>query len=166
MAAGDPQRMTGTVSMDTLVVLENFYPPDQSITTDSLSATLAVPTSKQVHRFSSTAASQSGTAADAETTVAIIRGAGTAVSCEVVVTTTAITGDSTVTVDVHKNGSSMLTGVVTLTSSDAQYAEKAATFSSTTLADGDIVDIIVDATVGTGSLPVGVGIDFRWDEAA
>ena len=80
---------------------------------------------------------------------------GTVVAFEVG-SVTACTGDSTITVDLHKNGASILTGVITLDSANTAYIVEAGTLSSATLADGDVLEVVVNATVGTGTLGNGV----------
>lgn len=65
-------------------------------------------------------------------------------------------GDSTVTVDVKKNGTTILTGVITLDNANTNRVAEAGTLSVTTLAAGDVLEVVITATVGTGTLPTGV----------
>lgn len=74
-------------------------------------------------------------------------------------------GDSTVTLDLKKNNSSVLTGVVTLDSGNVARTSEAGTLSGTpTLADGDVLEIVITATIGTGTLPTGVWVALTLDE--
>lgn len=68
----------------------------------------------------------------------------------------AAVGDSTVTVDLRKNGVSVLTAVITLDNANAARVAEAGTLAITTLVAGDVLEIVTVATIGTGTLPTGV----------
>lgn len=66
-------------------------------------------------------------------------------------------GDSTVTIDLLKNGVSVLTATFDLDSGDAAYALVAGTIDSPdTVVVGDVLEVSVNATIGTGTLATGV----------
>jgi hypothetical protein len=65
-------------------------------------------------------------------------------------------GDSTVTVDLRKNGTTVLSSAVTLNASGANYTPVAGTVSVTTLAAGDVLTVVITISAGTGTLPTGV----------
>lgn len=73
-------------------------------------------------------------------------------------------GDSTVTIDLKKNGSSILSAVITLDSGNTNRLLETATLSSTALVAGDWLEIVITATVGTGTLPTGVFVRLLLDE--
>lgn len=73
-------------------------------------------------------------------------------------------GDSTVTVDLKKNGTSILSGVITLDSANTNRVLETGTISSTALVAGDWLEIVITATVGTGTLPTGVFARLLLDE--
>lgn len=64
-------------------------------------------------------------------------------------------GDSTVTVDIQKNGTSILSTLMSFSSTDAAHASKTGVMKTDTTVDviaGDNLQFIVNATVGTGTL--------------
>lgn len=64
-------------------------------------------------------------------------------------------GGATVTVDLKKNGASILTGVISLSSADTNRVALAGTISGGTLVAGDLLEVVVTATVGGGTLGTG-----------
>jgi hypothetical protein len=66
------------------------------------------------------------------------------------------TGDATITVDLKKNGISILTAEVELTSAHAAYEVVAAALSSPTLVSGDVLTAVVAVAPGTGALGTGL----------
>ena len=105
---------------------------------------------------------QPNTAATTETrTLAVILGTtGTAVTFKAGSIAKAV-GDSTVTVDLKKNGSSILSAVITLDNANTNRVLEAGTISSTSLAVGDWLETVITATVGTGTLPTGVFVQLE-----
>lgn len=65
-------------------------------------------------------------------------------------------GAATVTVDLQKNGVSILTAVITLDTANVARVPEAGSFSSTAFVAGDLLEIVVTATAGGGILPTGV----------
>jgi len=70
----------------------------------------------------------------------------------------AITGDSTVTVDLKKSTgggapATVLSGTISFSNADAINVAKTGTIVSPSYIAGDIFEVVVDATVGTGTLP-------------
>lgn len=107
---------------------------------------------------------QVGTVATERRSIAIMRAAGTLKSLEICITQTAHVGAATLTVDLLKNGTTVLTAPVSTSSSDAVRALKGATFASTALADGDVLELNITATAGGGTLAVGMGAELTYDE--
>jgi hypothetical protein len=78
-----------------------------------------------------------------------------------------LTGNDTCTLDLKKNGTTILTAVVSLASSDTVYVVKpAAGFTSTALVAGDVLTVTVTATHNAGALPKGVFCRVTLDEDA
>lgn len=75
-------------------------------------------------------------------------------------------GDSTVTVDLKKNGSTILSAVITLdTGNTARIMESGTlTGAGDDLIAGDFLELVVVATVGTGTLPTGLFVQIEIDE--
>jgi len=78
----------------------------------------------------------------------------------------ACVGDSTVTVNVLKNGVSVLTGVITLDNANTARIAEDGTLDSgkVTLAADDLLEIVIVATVGTGTLATGPFVDVVVEE--
>lgn len=75
-------------------------------------------------------------------------------------------GDSTVTVDLHKNGVTVLSSVITLDNANTAYIKEAGTISSASVVVGDVLEVVTVATVGTGTLALGVFAALVIDEKA
>lgn len=69
--------------------------------------------------------------------------------------TVANIGDSTVTVDLLKNGSSILSAVPTIDSGDAAFALVLGTISSAAYVAGDVFEVSITVSAGTGTLGKG-----------
>lgn len=102
--------------------------------------------------------------ADQESIVFIATAPCTILAVEIMILTAAA-GDSTVDVDVKKSTgggafSSILSAAEQIDSTTVVRTLVEATLSGTpTLADGDAIEIVIDATVGTGTLPQGIIVD-------
>lgn len=78
---------------------------------------------------------------------------------------TANGGAATVTVDLRKNGVTMLSAVVTLDSTKAAFSANKGTLSVVALADGDYLTVVITAIPnGTDALASGVFAQIQWDE--
>jgi hypothetical protein len=76
-------------------------------------------------------------------------------------------GAATVTVDLWRNGASILTSVITLNNSQAAYQlVTAAGFSFTSLVAGDVLEVKVIATAGGGTLAKGLFANLHMREDA
>jgi hypothetical protein len=104
-------------------------------------------------------ASKVGTAASETIPLGRVRGVGTVLA--VSVGSIAInSGAATVTVDILKNGTTVLTAVVTLNNANTARVFVAGTLSGTpTLAIGDFLEAVVVATAGGGTVATGLSID-------
>lgn len=61
-------------------------------------------------------------------------------------------GDATVTVDLHKNGVSILSSPIELSSSEAAYALVSGTVATTAVVADDVLEVVVTVNAGTGTL--------------
>lgn len=76
----------------------------------------------------------------------------------------AITGNSTVTVDILKNGVSILSAVTTINNTLAAFANLAAAVTTSGMVQGDCLEVNVVATAGTGTLPQGLVVLAQIDQ--
>lgn len=137
-----------------------FTSPNGSITNDSIKAAAGVEASKLQHQFQKNLAQVHGTAATTERRVIhTVRGvSGTVVEFRAGVVV-AITGDSTIDVDLIKNGTTILSAAIQLDNANTAYAFEDATISSATLAADDVLEVVVTATVNTGTLGQGLFVE-------
>src|ERR1019366_5923118 len=75
-------------------------------------------------------------------------------------------GAATVTFDLKKNGTTVLSAVITLNSSSTPYVIQTASISVPAAVQSDVFTIVVTATAGGGTLPTGVFAQARISEAA
>lgn len=102
---------------------------------------------------------EGGTNAAAERRVVHVVKGATATLVEMVVgAVVAATGNATATIDLKKNGTTILTGTISLTSATAAYATvQPAGYTSTSLVAGDVFEVHVTAVnAGTGTLAKGL----------
>jgi hypothetical protein len=64
-----------------------------------------------------------------------------------------------VTVDLRKNGTTILTSVITISVAQAAYARVAGAIASAAYIAGDVFELVVTATAGGGTLPQGLFVD-------
>jgi hypothetical protein len=73
-------------------------------------------------------------------------------------------GDSTTTVNVKKNGTTVMSSVITLTSADvARIVQVGAISGGGAFVAGDWFEVTITATIGTGTLPTGVFVQCEMD---
>jgi hypothetical protein len=99
---------------------------------------------------------QSGTAAAATIPIYVCNGATAAVESIRVGSIAACIGGATVTVDLKKNGTTILSSVVTLNSSNTARIVVDGTVSSPNLVADDFLELVITAAVGGGTLATGL----------
>lgn len=120
---------------------------------------------KMRHKHRKTYA-QAGTAVAATVPLHVVVGATAVVKAVKVGSIVACTGDATLTVDVKKNGTTILSAVVTLNSANTARVVVAGTVSVTAAVVGDFFEVVVAVSAGTGALAEGLAVEFEIDEAA
>lgn len=158
-----------TVDQDLIVpgtlYAKNMTVPPSSVTDASVAAGAAVATAKLRHKFHP-GDSQVGTSATETRPLYVVLGA-TALLIKFKVGCIVLPiGAATVTVDLKKNGATVLTAVVTLNSSSVARIVQAASILTTAAVAGDWFDAVITATAGGGTLPTGVFWELEIDEDA
>ena len=123
---------------------------------------------KLEHQHRPTYAQESAaTAADETRVVHVVKGATGSLQAFSAGCVVANIGDSAITVDLHKNGVTVLTAPISLSSTDSAYDVVAGVLASDAVVVGDVLEVVVDATVGTGTLGTGVfaSLDLHEDES-
>lgn len=141
-------QVIGNISGQTITI------PASSVSNGQVQALAGVDASKLQHQHQPVVG-QAGTAADQTTVVHVARGATGTVVGFAAGLVGPCTGDSTVTFDLKKNGVTVLSSPVSVDSGDAAYAIVSGTVTVPALAQDDVLTVVVDATVGTGTLGTG-----------
>ena len=158
---------TTVIESDVLIrgalVAESFTAPAQSVSGDAVKTGANVPADKLESRIY-TSHAQPNSAATSETRpLFVARRPGTVNSVLAGSIAKAI-GDSTVTVDVKKNGTTILSSVITLDSANTARVGEAGTISVPAFVAGDWFEVVITATIGTGTLPQGVFVQCEMDQ--
>lgn len=121
---------------------------------------------KLKHQYVPVYAQPHGVAAVTERKVVhVARSAGDVQAIEAGIVVAAA-GAATVTVDLRKNGTTILSSVITLDNANVAYAEEAGTISSAPYVAGDVFELVVVATAGGGTLPQGLYVDTVFREGS
>jgi hypothetical protein len=155
-----------------LVVTGTLALPAGSLTNSHIAAGADIATSKLVHRHVLNYHQASG-AAMADATVPLFIGrytTGLLVAVEAAILVAAV-GDSTVTIDLQKSTgggafATVLTATIDIDSTTVVRTVLAGTLDSTSFTAGDIYQLVIDATAGTGTLPQGLNVTVTIDETA
>ena len=128
-----------------------------AVENDHVAAGAGIAASKQEHGHRIVHAQESASpAADETIPVHVVHGTTGTLKAIKAGAVVAATGDATCTIDLLKNGVSILTGKISIDSGDAAYALVAGVIDTAALAVGDVLEIEVDGTIGTGALAKGV----------
>jgi hypothetical protein len=153
-----PTTIQGDLSVNGQISAKTLAIPNGTIDDDAVASGSAgdfIAASKLTHRVALSVNQKTGTDVVAETrTVHVTKGAATAIALYVVCDAKPST-DKTVTVDVKKSTggaafATLLTGVVTVSSASTIRVPQSGTFASTAIAGGDVLQIVVAVTSGTG----------------
>ena len=157
-------RLDQDVHVNGTLTAKVFSPPSGCIDNDAIEGGAGIDTTKLDHRHRKTYAI-SGTAASVTYPIHIAKAAGTVLSIEAASIAIAV-GSATVTVDLKKNGSSILTAVITLDSGNTARVAEAGTINTSAYVDGDFFELVIVATASGGTIPTGLIVDVEFDEAA
>lgn len=156
-------RIEGDLHVNGTATFKTLDIPASSVVDADVSGSADIAYSK-VESLQSFTHSTTGTAASATQNIGFVRGAsGTLLSITAGSVVAAI-GAATVTVDLKKNGTTMLSSVITLDNANTAYIGEAGTLSVTSLAAGDCLTLVIVATAGGGTLPTGLAVTVYWKE--
>jgi hypothetical protein len=152
-----PSIIEGTQNFTGAVVLSSVTLPASCVTNAKIEAGAGISASKQQHLHSKCQSQRNGTInASQRELIHLVTGAtGTLKSFKAYNITTATATDTT-TIDLLKNGSTMLSAVITLNAA-ATTVVQSATFASTSVVAGDKLEVNV---VATGAAP-GQGLSIQ-----
>jgi hypothetical protein len=155
----DSLHVAGTLSSDTLVI------PAGTLVNAGVSSIAAIGAEKLDHQHQRVYA-QNGTAASATQVIHYTVGTTGTVYEFKAGSVTACTGAATITVDLRKNGTTMLTAVITLDNANTAYIAEAGTLSATAVVAGDVLTVVIVATAGGGTLGTGLFVHCKIREKA
>lgn len=140
--------------------------PPGSVGDAGFSASDPLTAAKQEHQHQPAYAQAGGSAAaDDRRVFHVAYAAGSVFSVRAGVTTACL-GDSTITVDVQKNGATILSAPVVIDSTNAAYAREAASVATAAYAAGDVFEIVATVAAGTGTPGRGLFADVVFREAS
>jgi len=73
-------------------------------------------------------------------------------------------GDAVVTLDVKKNGTTILNAVITLDNANTNRLVELGSVTSSAFVAGDWFEVVITATANTGTLPTGVFLQMECDQ--
>lgn len=158
---------TTVIESDVLIrgalVAESFTTPAQSVNSDAIKTGANLDADKLESRIYSSH-SQPNSAATTETRpLFVARKAGTVKEVAAGSIAKAV-GAATVTLDIKKNGMTILSSVITLDSANTNRIVEVGTLSDAPFAAGDWFEVVIVATAGGGTLPTGVFVQMECDQ--
>lgn len=158
---------TTVIESDVLIrgalVAESFTNPAQSVNSDAIKTGANLDADKLESRVYSSHAQPNSAATSETRPLFVARKAGTIKEVAAGSIAKAV-GAATVTVDVKKNGTTILSSVITLDSANTDRVVEVGTLSVTTFAAGDWFEVVIVATAGGGTLPTGVFLQCEMDQ--
>lgn len=156
----------GDVQVRGTLTPKGFSCPAGAIGSANFSGSDPLESAKQKHRHVGRLNQVHGSAAAAERRAChVARSAGSVLTVQAGVVVACV-GDSTITVDVRKNGASILTGTITINNTHAAYAKVSGVVNTAAYVAGDVFEVVVTVSAGTGALGQGLFVDVVFDEAA
>jgi hypothetical protein len=148
-------RIEGDISITGRLVPKTLTIPDGSVDDAAVAAGADISADKLCHEHRAVW-QQPNTTATAETRVIhVCRAAGT-IEAFVAGSIAACTGNATITVDLRKNGSTVLSAVITLDNANTARVVEAGTVTTPDVAAGDVLEIVIAVNAGTGALGTGL----------
>jgi hypothetical protein len=148
-------RLSGDEYVDGTLSAKKMNIPDSTVVDADIAANAAIATTKMKHLYEERYSQPNTTATSETREFHTVFGATATLKDFRAGLIGANVGAATVTVDLKKNGVSVLTGVITLDNAVAALAEVAGTIASAAGAAGDTYTIVITATAGGGTLGTG-----------
>jgi hypothetical protein len=157
--------MDDLVVANTLVV-GSLVIPNQTITDAMVNNAAAISDDKLRHKYSIDYAQNHGTAVAAQRKAVYVANAAGTMTDVLAGVTVANAGAATITVNVKKNGTNVLSSAITITSSHSAFASVVGTFSVGTYVAGDVFEVDVTVAAGGGTIGQGLFVKMLASEAA
>ena len=159
-----PNRIEGDLQVTGRIYSGSLTVPAGSVSNAGVAADAEIAASKMTH-YHYPIWSQPNTTATAETrTLHKAVAAGEVLSVWAGSIAKAV-GDSTVTIDVKKNGTTILSSTIVLDNANTARVAEAGSISGTaTYVAGDWFEAVITISAGTGTLPTGVAVGMKIEE--
>jgi hypothetical protein len=148
------------------LITPTFLLPSGVVTDDSVSGSAAIAVAKLLHQRVKTYAQPNTTATSETRCIHIVRGTSGTIKGFTAGTIVACSGAATITIDLKKNGSSVLASVITLDNANTARVVEDGAISSASVVVGDWLEVVITATAGGGTLGTGLGVQLVIDEVA
>lgn len=158
-----PNTIWGLTQFEKLSATKEFSASNAFLKVANVPADFQLPANNAIHRQHMRDL-QSGTVATRRAPLFIAYQDGTITLARAVITQTAAVGGATLSIDILKNGSTILSAPIAMSSSTALRTAVTGTLSSAAVAAGDVFEVSVTATTGGGTLPVGLITELIFDE--
>lgn len=158
-------RVPSDLHVEGQITAEAMIVPANAVTDASVSSTAAIQATKLFHQQLKSY-SQPNTTATTETKVIHVARAGGSVAEFYAGSIGVCAGAATITIDLKKNGTSILSAVITLNSSNTARVAVGASVSTPNYVAGDVFEIVATATAGGGTLGTGLFAQMTAQEAA
>ncbi len=159
-----PPNSLSDTHVNGLLTMVTIGIPDGSIFNAAVAANAVIAASKCQQHFSQVYAGP-GTVATETVIIHTVRGATATVKGFSASQIDAPAGSSTATIDLRKNGVSVLTSVITLNAGAGDYGTLGATLDTTAAVADDVFTVVITAVQsGTDALATGVSAQLRIDE--
>jgi hypothetical protein len=157
-------RFQDGIIVDGRLIAELFDTPNNSISNAAVRDDAGIAATKLEHKHRKTV--WQATAADATIPLHVVNGATARNLLVKAGSIVKAVGDAIVTIDIKKNGTTVLSGVTTLNSSNTNRLAVDLSVTTFTAVEDDLFEAVIDATIGTGTLPTGLFIEFEIDEVS
>jgi len=150
------------------VIPDSFTTPNNSIGDAQVDGTRPITAPKLEHQFVKTYWQGRGAAVAAKTgePVHLAYGAGTVVDVSAEVSVPGVTWTGNATVDLKKNGTSVLTAPITIDGTAAAFTPVVGGIAAAAYAADAVFEVVVTFAAGTGTPPQGLAVRLVLREAA
>ncbi len=152
---GQVARFDGDMSVLGDLSCRTFTPPAGCVSNASVAAGAGIAATK-IQKPRLIHYGQSGTAVSVTIPIYVCLGATATLQSFKAGSIVLNIGAATVTIDLKKNGSTILSAVITLDTANIARVLEAAAFTSASLVAGDFLELVITATIGGGTLATGL----------
>lgn len=155
------QRLDGDLHVTGRISSASMTVPDSTVDNDAVASDAAIAATKLVHRHHKEYAQEAAANASAGAYVIhVARAAGSVIdfAAGLIVAADTAPGSSgrTATMDLKKNGTTVLTGTIQLDNANTAYVIETATISSAAYVAGDVFTVVITAGGSVGTYPKGI----------